>query len=112
MTIGKRLKQARKTAKMTQQMLANLSGVSQTRISGLESGLQSSSSFVPELANALGVDITWLKTGVDSKNNKPIISALELKIIELLRQLDPEELAREVAYLQKLAARKDILNTI
>ena len=112
MTMGQRLKKARKEAKMTQQLLANLSGVAQTRISALESGLQATSSFSVELANALGVDITWLKTGVGSETNKPIISALELKIIELLRQLDPEELAREVAYLQKLVARKDILNTI
>ena len=112
MTMGQRLKKARKEAKMTQQLLANLSGVAQTRISALESGLQTTSSFAVELANALGCDITWLKTGADSQTDKPIVNTLELKIIELLRQLDPEELAREVAYLQKLAARKDILNSI
>jgi len=109
MAMGERLKKARKEAKMTQQMLADLSGVTQTRISALESGLQNTSSFAVELANALGCDITWLKTGSDPVEDKPNITTMEFKILDLLRQLSPEEHAREIAYLQKLVSKKDIL---
>lgn len=109
MSMGKRLRKARKEAKMTQQLLADLSGVAQTRISALESGLQATSSFSVELANALGCDITWLKTGADPVEDKPSITTMELKILDLLRQLSPEEHAREIAYIQKLISKKDIL---
>lgn len=64
MTIGDRLRQARKDAGMTQAMLARLSGVDQARISGLETGTQEQSVYVVELALALNVDAAWLQTGV------------------------------------------------
>ena len=64
MTIGDRLRQARKDTGMTQAMLARLSGVDQARISGLETGTQEQSVYVVELALALNVDAAWLQTGV------------------------------------------------
>ena len=50
MTIGDRLRQARKDAGLTQAKLARLSGVNQARISGLETGTQEQSVYLVELA--------------------------------------------------------------
>jgi len=109
MTIGIRLKESRKRAKLTQQALANLAGVTQARISSIEMNVQSTTSYVVELAQALGVSPQWLKTGENRGDTDQEFTPTEIKILTLLRQLDPEQHAREIAYLQKMVAQKNIL---
>ena len=110
MTIGDRLKQARLKAKLTQVALSNLSGVSQARISAIEKGVQETSSYIIELAEGLGVTPQWLKTGENRGDEDQEFTPSEIKLIELFRQLDSDERAREIAYMQKLVVTKDILN--
>tara|TARA_R110000765_G_scaffold5876_1_gene18352 strand:- start:250 stop:579 length:330 start_codon:yes stop_codon:yes gene_type:complete len=109
MSIGIRLREARIRAKLTQTALANLSGVSQARISALEKGVQETSSFLVELAQGLGVSPQWLKTGKDRGEEDQEFTATEIKILSLLRQLEPEQHAREIAYLQKLVSMNNNL---
>lgn len=58
-----RLRDARKSRKMTQQELAKKSGVSQTTISDIERGRNESSTELPALAKALGMSVDDLLTG-------------------------------------------------
>lgn len=62
-SIGERVKIARKNSKLTQQELAQKANISQTTLSQLESGRNTSSKELPQLANALGIDVNWLLTG-------------------------------------------------
>lgn len=63
MGYGERLRWARKQADLTQQELANISGVKQGSISKIERGEQSESSYDPILAFHLRVSAYWLTTG-------------------------------------------------
>ena len=62
-TIGQRLKQARTARKLTQNQLAEASGVSQSDISKLERGDSNASRGIARLARALDVDALWLELG-------------------------------------------------
>ena len=109
MSVGQRLKEARKAANMTQVTLAQVSGVQQARITALETGVQEKSVFLPKLALALGADVSWLATGITQEERAIELTAVEQEILELLRKLSPEEHAREIAYMQKLVAQKSSL---
>lgn len=63
MSIGNRVKQARKAAKMTQIELAAKSGLKQSTISDLEVGKSQGTTNIASLAAALGVSALWLETG-------------------------------------------------
>jgi phage repressor protein C with HTH and peptisase S24 domain len=63
MSIGNRMKQARKAAKMTQIELARKSGLNQSTISDLEVGKSQGTTYIATLAAALGVSALWLETG-------------------------------------------------
>jgi SOS-response transcriptional repressor LexA len=63
MELGERLKAARKNAKIGQEKLAELSGVSQQTISKIERGKVEASGFVVHLASACGVRPEWLAMG-------------------------------------------------
>lgn len=66
MSIGSRVKQARKAAKMTQAELAARTGLNQSSISDLEVGKSQGTTFVASLASAMGVNPLWLETGKGS----------------------------------------------
>lgn len=64
MTIGARIKAARKARdKMSRPTLATLSGVKYPTLAGIENDDQSSSTFLPDIAAALKVNLEWLRTG-------------------------------------------------
>lgn len=63
MALGKRVKEARDAAKLTQAQLAEMVGVSQSAIHALESRDSQSSKFIVELARVLKVPASWLKNG-------------------------------------------------
>lgn len=67
-TLGENLRKIRKAKKMTQAVLAQKSGVKQSVISDLETGNARNTSFVVELATALGVTAEELKKGVDTSD--------------------------------------------
>lgn len=64
MELKDRLKQARKNAGKSQKDVAENVGITQSTLSQLESGLISSSTFLPAIAKFLDVDAYWLQTGI------------------------------------------------
>lgn len=63
MALGKRVKEARDAAGLTQAQLADRVGISQSAIHLLESRDSQSSKFLVELSKALGVSAEWLREG-------------------------------------------------
>lgn len=63
MSIGSRIREARKAAKLTQKALASKVGMTQGALSELETGESQSSTLLPSMAAALGVSALWLETG-------------------------------------------------
>ncbi len=68
-TLAERLRSARKEAGLTQHELTRRAGLKgQSIIGGLESGGQLTSSYLPQLAAALGVNALWLAEGVGPRH--------------------------------------------
>jgi|TARA_R110001592_G_C13016889_1_gene737203 transcriptional regulator with XRE-family HTH domain len=109
LTIGNRVKEARKKAGMTQEMLARLSGVPQARISALELNKNKKSSYLIQLSNALGVNPNWLETGVADLSVEVEYSAMEKELLRLIKGLSEEDRAREISYIQKLVSARSNL---
>lgn len=63
MTVGQRVKEARKKAGLSQLQLAEAIGVKQPTISELERGESQSSSYLIQIAQACDVNPLWLQTG-------------------------------------------------
>jgi phage repressor protein C with HTH and peptisase S24 domain len=63
MSIGSRIREARRAAKLTQKELARRVGMTQGALSALETGDSQSSTLLPSMAAALGVSALWLETG-------------------------------------------------
>lgn len=63
MTVGQRVKEARKKAGLSQLQLAEAIGVKQPTISELERGESQSSSYLIQIAQECDVDPIWLQTG-------------------------------------------------
>jgi len=61
--ISTRLRETRKTRKLTQQALADLSGTNQAVIQKIENGKSKSPRIVEDLAMALEVNPAWLQWG-------------------------------------------------
>jgi transcriptional regulator with XRE-family HTH domain len=63
MSIGQRIRAARKNAKLTQAELAAKVGMKQGSLSELETGESTGTTLVASIAAALGVSALWLETG-------------------------------------------------
>lgn len=63
MSIGTRIREARKSAKLTQAQLATKVGMKQGTLSELETGESAGTTLIASLAAALGVSAFWLETG-------------------------------------------------
>ncbi|AUX87024.1 LexA family transcriptional regulator [Acinetobacter sp. ACNIH2] len=102
-TLGENLKAIRKSKKMTQKALAQKSGVNQSVISDLETGIAKSTGSILELASALGVSAEELKTGVIKKfdNNVapvtskllPVLSWVQAGSMTSVESINPSEIA-------------------
>lgn len=102
-TLGENLKSIRKSKKMTQKALAQKSGVNQSVISDLETGIAKSTGSILELASALGVSAEELKTGVIKKfdNNVapvtskllPVLSWVQAGSMTSVESIDPSQIA-------------------
>lgn len=85
MSIGSRIREARRKAKLTQKELAHRVGMSQGALSLLESGDSQSSTLLPSMAAALGVSALWLETGKGQVNASPDHSPMTVeRALELL----------------------------
>lgn len=101
-TLGDRLKQARRKARLTQQQLEARSGVSQQMISKLERGGSDETAGIVRLAMALGVSPEWLEfgeegrtftgTGIQATDPAPLTGD-ELEAIRHVRNLTPTQRA-------------------
>lgn len=67
MSIGERVREARKEAGITQQQLADKVGVSQPALSELENGDSYGTTRLAAIASVLGVSALWLETGRGQK---------------------------------------------
>ncbi|MDN4036783.1 XRE family transcriptional regulator [Massilia sp. YIM B02443] len=63
MSIGSRIREARRAAKLTQKALAQKVGMGQASLSELETGESQGTTMVASFAAALGVNALWLETG-------------------------------------------------
>lgn len=104
-TFADRLKESRVRAGLTQEGLAKAIGQkSQSVISSIESGQNKSTSYLPEIAKAVGVDAFWLKTGKGSPNSAALKPDEQL-ILEAFRLFDDDR--REVWLLMARQTVKD-----
>lgn len=88
-TLAERLAWARVQKELSQQELAKLSGVSQSTIGNLESGTRLSARRILNIAEALGVNASWLADGVGEPFQAtkwgavpPLANAMEVAIVE------------------------------
>lgn len=63
MSIGSRIKEARRAAKLTQKALAQKVGMAQASLSELETGESQGTTMIGSFAAVLGVSALWLETG-------------------------------------------------
>lgn len=77
MSMGERLKTARKHRKLSQIRLAEMTGVSQSTISDIERGRNAGSTESAKLAAALGVSALWLSTGRGPKHEEAPIRPVQ-----------------------------------
>lgn len=63
MSIGSRIREARRAAKLTQKALAERVGMKQASLSELETGESQGTTMIASFAAALGVSALWLETG-------------------------------------------------
>lgn len=95
-TLSARLAWARAQKKLSQDELANLSGVSQGSIGHLESGLRQSSRRITAIANALGVDPIWLAEGKGTPSINTVTSAAGLRRIPLISYVQAGALSEAI----------------
>lgn len=86
MSVGKRVREARKKAGFSQQELAEKIGVKQPTLSELERGISTSSTHLITIAKVCGVSPDWLQTGNISSSYSEIS---DVKASYTLGQLDP-----------------------
>mgnify|MGYP000520688747 FL=1 len=89
MSIASRLKSARKTANLTQERLAQASGVTQGAIQKVENGKSHRPRKLKKIAAVLGVSPAWLLLG-EEEGGFPL-SDDEKALLMRFRQLDPED---------------------
>lgn len=108
MSIGKRLREARKEAGLSQVELGKKVGLSQGTISELENGESASTGSTASLAAVLGVNSLWLESGKGPKRatNEQVRSTSAPTY-----QVPHEELARMIAAYSALppAIRQEVL---
>jgi transcriptional regulator with XRE-family HTH domain len=106
MSVGQRLKDARKARKLTQERLSKMTGVSQSTISDVERGRNASTKELPTLAAALGVSALWIATGRGPRHDSAPVRPLAPQ-----RQINTELMVQAMravtAYQQQIGSRLD-----
>ncbi|MCH7394215.1 helix-turn-helix domain-containing protein [Acinetobacter dispersus] len=83
-TLGENLKTLRKMKKLTQKELAKKSGVKQSVISDLETGVAKTTGSILELANALGVTAEELKKGIINEGEQSNVIEVKSRMAPVL----------------------------
>ncbi|MBQ0607210.1 helix-turn-helix transcriptional regulator [Providencia rettgeri] len=81
-TLAQRLKQARQNARLTQNELAKLVGVSQAAIQKIETGKAATSTRLIEISKALNVDPEWLSVGTGDNPVPHISSSVKIELAD------------------------------
>ncbi len=115
MSIGSRLREARREAKLSQEDLASKSGASQSSISDLERGKSAGTTSLAALASACGVRALWLETGKGPKADTQVKSRVgppaswfsdeAHDLLELYFSLDDEERSDALRMMKSFAAK-------
>ncbi|WP_298580530.1 XRE family transcriptional regulator [uncultured Luteimonas sp.] len=63
MTVGQRIREARALRGLSRTDLVKLSGVKYPTLAGIENDDQGTSTFLPDIARALAINLDWLRTG-------------------------------------------------
>lgn len=92
MSIGTRIRDARKRAKLTQKQLADRVGMQQATLSQLETGESTGTTMIASFAAALGVSALWLETGKGLSSQPAMTGAGEQKARMILAYSDEEDL--------------------
>lgn len=71
MTIGERIKEARKVRGLSRPQLAEAAGIKYPTLAGIENNDQAGTTQLPQIADALGVSVRWLQTGKGARDAKP-----------------------------------------
>ncbi|WP_427852892.1 XRE family transcriptional regulator [Stenotrophomonas acidaminiphila] len=71
MTIGERIKEARKVRGLSRPQLAEAAGIKYPTLAGIENNDQAGTTQLPQIADALGVSVRWLQTGKGPRDAKP-----------------------------------------
>lgn len=87
MSIGERLKQARKKAGISQQALAQQIGIKQPTISQLENGESSTTVHIGRISHTLGVNALWLETGIGEMHQRESVPEDLLAIAKKIQKL-------------------------
>lgn len=96
-TLAERLKIKRGELGLSQKELATKAELKNQSIIGmLEAGSRKSSSYVPQIANALGVDPLWLATGEGSPEHK--VPSIDRKLADQLGKLSYSALQLAIDY--------------
>lgn len=88
MSIGERIRAARKVAGMSQKALADKVGMKQPTLSELETGESAGTTYLPSIAAALGVNPLWLERGTGSPKMQEPLSASAPSDINLVDNPD------------------------
>lgn len=109
MSIGKRVRQARKHIGLTQAELAKKVGMKQSTLSELETGESTRTSSVATIANALGVSAYWLDTGLGDMTSQEAVAPPGDE-----SGVDPAEIIRLVSFYGKADARlrREIMSSV
>lgn len=95
MTLAKRLEEARKVAGLSQEQLAELSGITQTGIAKIESGKGAMPQSIDALSKVLGVSSAWLLFGEgEPPDERPPTAGLskdEQEVLAIYRQMDDKD---------------------
>lgn len=86
MNFGDRLKRARSYANLTQQGLADKSGVKQGTISKIERGDADSSTFIVQLSKACGVSSEWLAVGDGQMLSPTSSTSQDEEVLEMIKK--------------------------
>ena len=79
LTLGQRIKDARRAARMSQGALAKRVGMSQANLSELENDHYPSSTFVPRMAQELRVSSLWLADGRGPREVSAEVTAIHAR---------------------------------
>lgn len=93
MSVGERVRLARKEKGISQELLASAARMSQPALSELESGASTSTSHIASLAAALGISALYLETGKGLKvpgGEAPEVLVDVIELITLFKNAKPD----------------------